>query len=176
MADGLFVSGQRHDVHHHAAGGKLQRGGARIEGQHFLCRGFEIGDDAVALAHQRGQGITGGKGVLDAALNRVGMVLGHADGPAALLVGAQLFRLPCQERACDGGDDEHRDHDHLAAPCRSEQEGCGVAVAIAEAGQQQVEQYAGDRDEQQSLADFDASLQHRIVNARGQQVAGYDDP
>ncbi len=91
VADGLFVAGQRNDVPHDPAGCQLQRGRAGIEAQQLLCRGFEVGDPAAPLAHQRGQRIGGGQCVLDAALNRHGMVVHHVGDPGSLLLQPQLF-------------------------------------------------------------------------------------
>ena len=69
MADGFFVAGQRDDVLHDAARSQLQRSGARVVPQQLAGGGFEVGDAALALAHQGGQGVGGGKGVFDVALD-----------------------------------------------------------------------------------------------------------
>src|SRR6185369_7796836 len=76
MSDGAFIAGKRYDGLDHTLGRQPKRRHLRVELQHLARYGVEIGDCAVSLANQGGQGVSSGESPVKTALKIVRMVSG----------------------------------------------------------------------------------------------------
>ena len=81
----ILVARAGNDLLHHPTRGQAHGRDARVERQHLHADFFELGDVAMALAHQGHQGVVGRQGQLDGALQGLYMVARHICRLGALL-------------------------------------------------------------------------------------------